>query len=391
MIPLMKNAFIEEYETKQKLAEFILRTDKFSMGEKCFEFESSFAKFLQRSDAVLFNSGGSANLAMMQVLKNLGKLKDGSKIGFSSLTWATNVMPIIQMQMVPVAIDSDKNTINVMTANIVKALETEKLDALFLTNVLGFCGDLPEIKELCQERNILLIEDNCESLGSKIGDILTGNFGEMSSFSFFIAHHMSTIEGGMVVTDDVELAKMLRIVRANGWDRNLSAADQLKIRKENNVSSEFRAKYSFYDLGFNFRPTEITGFLGCEQLKYLQANIDSRNDTFLKLAKVAKANADLIAINCEHMSFVSNFSYPVICKTKDLRDKYVSYFTAAGVEIRPLISGNIQNQPFFGKYVKNRQATPNVDLLDQTGFYFGNYPDLTETDLEVLSSCLMDC
>ena len=388
MIPLMKNAFLNEYETKKALAEFILKTNKFSMGEKCIEFENKFANFHKRKHAVLFNSGGSSNLAMLQTFKNLGRLKDDAKIGFSALTWSTNVMPIIQLGMVPVALDCDPEYINVMSYNLEKYLENNDLDAFFVTNVLGFSGDLHKIKNLCAEKNIILFEDNCESLGSELEGTLTGNFGEMASSSFFVAHHMSTIEGGMVVTDDDELANMLRIVRANGWDRNLKAADQFKLRKDNGITSEFIAKYTFYDLGYNLRPTEITGFIGSYQIEFLTENIKKREENYLKLEAISKENDELVAIKHEHMNVVSSFSCPVICKNSEIRDHYVAQFSGAGIEIRPMIAGNIQKQPFYKKYVDTNEDLPGTDLIHNNGFYFGNYPELTDSDLEVISNCL---
>lgn len=388
MIPLMKNAFLNEYETKKALAEFILKTNKFSMGEKCMEFENKFANFHKRKHAVLFNSGGSSNLAMLQTFKNLGRLKDDAKIGFSALTWSTNVMPIIQLGMVPVALDCDPEYINVMSYNLEKYLENNHLDAFFVTNVLGFSGDLHKIKKLCAEKKIILFEDNCESLGSELEGTLTGNFGEMASSSFFVAHHMSTIEGGMVVTDDDELANMLRIVRANGWDRNLKAADQFKLRKDNGITSEFIAKYTFYDLGYNLRPTEITGFIGSYQIEFLPENIKKREGNYLKLEAISKENDELVAIKHEHMNVVSSFSYPVICKSSEIRDHYVAQFSGAGIEIRPMIAGNIQKQPFYKKYVDTNEDLPGTDLIHNNGFYFGNYPELTDSDLEVISNCL---
>ena len=146
MIPLMKNAFLHEHETKKALADFIMKSDKLSMGEKCAEFEKAFAKKQGRKEAILFNSGGSANLSMLQALKNLGKLKDGDLVGFSALTWSTNVMPIIQMGMKPVAIDCSKDTLNVMSDNVLARIKQTELKALFITNVLGFVGDLDKIK-----------------------------------------------------------------------------------------------------------------------------------------------------------------------------------------------------------------------------------------------------
>ena len=263
MIPLMKNAFLNEHETKKALAEFILKADRLSMDKECARFEEKFSNYQGRKEAILFNSGGSANLAMIQALKNLGKLKAGDKVGFSALTWSTNTMPIIQMGLVPVAVDCEVKFLNVTSKNLLDTLEKTELNAFFLTNVLGFTGDIDNIKKICLERNIILIEDNCESLGTELPEGKAGNFSLGASFSFFVAHHMSTIEGGMVCTDDEEFAEMLRIVRANGWDRNLTAKQQYKWRQKYNIQSEFDAKYTFYDLGFNFRPTEINCFFSC--------------------------------------------------------------------------------------------------------------------------------
>jgi len=235
MIPLMKNAFLNEFETKKALSEFIMQTSKLSMDIECSKFEQKFARYQGRSDAILFNSGGSANLAMLQALKNMGKLKDGDQIGFSALTWSTNTMPILQMGFIPVPLDCEVTTLNVMSANLEDRLSQTTIKALFLTNVLGFTGDVNRIRDICFAKNIILLEDNCESLGTVLPSGKAGNFGLGSSFSFFVAHHMSTIEGGMVCTDDEDFAQMLRIVRANGWDRNLAAHQQHKLRK--NITS----------------------------------------------------------------------------------------------------------------------------------------------------------
>jgi CDP-6-deoxy-D-xylo-4-hexulose-3-dehydrase len=388
MIPLMKNAFLNEFETKKALAEFILRTERLSMDTQCAEFERVFAKKQGRKEGILFNSGGSANLAMLQALKNLGRLKDDDRVGFSALTWSTNTMPIIQMHMVPVPIDCDPATLNVMSENLLERLKQTKLAALFITNVLGFTGDLPAIRKICEQQNIILIEDNCESLGTQLPEGRAGNFGVAATFSFFVAHHMSTIEGGMICTDDVDLAEMLRIVRANGWDRNLTSAQQIKWRKKYEIKGEFEAKYTFYDLGFNFRPTEITGFLGLLQLQYLDDNIKVRQKNYLQLEGIIHKNPDFIALKHEHIQTLSTFALPVICKTAELRAHYLDQFSGAGIEIRPMIAGNMQRQPFYKKYVKETYDLPGTDFLHYNGFYCGNYPELTESDLETISSCL---
>ena len=388
MIPLMKNAFFKEYETRKALSEFILQAGKLSMGERCVEFEKAFAKRQGRAQAVLFNSGGSANLALMQALRNLGILAMGEKVGFSALTWSTNVMPILQMGMTPVPVDCEPSTLNVASGTLADRIRTPGLKALFITNALGFAGDLDAIRAICADSGIVLLEDNCEALGTELPAGRTGNFGLASTFSFFVAHHMSTIEGGMVATDDDELADMLRIVRANGWDRNLSAVKQLKWRKRFNVQNELQAKYTFYDLGFNFRPTEITGFLGTQQMMFLEENIRTREQNHLQIGKIVEGNDDLIPIRRDHISRLSPFALPVLCRDERLKELYLNQFSGAGIEVRPIIAGNIQNQPFYRRYVAERYDLPGTEFVDRCGFYCGNYPELTESDIDVICSCL---
>ncbi|MCA9035290.1 MAG: DegT/DnrJ/EryC1/StrS family aminotransferase [Planctomycetaceae bacterium] len=388
MIPLMKNAFHRELETRRALAEFILEAPRLSMDTECFRFEEAFAAHEGRRDAILFNSGGSANLALMQALKNLGRLEDEDRVGFSALTWATNVMPILQLGMQPVPVDCDPQTLNCMSENLEHRLRTTKLKCFFLTNVLGYCGDLENIRRICEERDIILVEDNCESLGTELHTGRAGGFGVAATFSFYVAHHMSTIEGGMVCTDDEELAEMLRIVRANGWDRNLRASQQMKLRNEFRVKGEFEAKYTFYDLGYNLRPTEITGFLGNLQLQHLDDTVQKRAAIHERLDAAAQQNPDLIGLDRSHIRTLSSFAYPVICRSEAIRDRFVFQFAGAGVEIRPVIAGNMQRQPFYSRYVERLYDLPGAEFLHNNGVYFGVYPELTETDLNVLGGCL---
>ena len=384
----MKNAFLNEQETKEALAKFILQAKQLSMSEQVAAFEEEFAIFQGAKHAILVNSGGSANLAMLQALKNLGRLKDGDKIGFSALTWSTNVMPIIQLGMHPIPIDCDRNTLNTMSRQLKQRLKETKLEALFITNALGFAGDLSNIHEICHENDIILIEDNCEALGTELPAGKTGSFGVMSSFSLFVAHHMSTIEGGIICTNDEEIEEMLRIVRANGWDRNLRAHQQQKWRKKYGINSEFEAKYTFYDLGYNIRPTEITGFLGRYQLKFLKENVVIREKNYLTLESYVQDNPDLIKLDRSHISVLSNFAFPVLCKSPQLKNRYMDQFSGAGVEIRPVIAGNIQKQPFYRKYVSSSCELPDTDFIHACGFYCGNYPELSKIDIETLISCL---
>ena len=389
MIPLMKTTFFDEKNSKKELSEFILEADILSMSVNCRNFEKEFSHYNNSLESVLFNSGGSANLALIQALKNLGRLKDGDKIGFSALTWSTNVMPIIQLGMIPVAIDIDISTLNIMSKNLIDFLKNDSIDALFITNALGFCGDLELINEICADNDIILLEDNCEALGTEINNKKTGTFGVAGTHSFFVAHHMSTIEGGMISTNDEELSNMLKIVRANGWDRNLSTTEQQKLRIEYKIKSDFDSKYTFYDLGFNLRPTEITGFLGLQQIKFLEKNVLKRQENHKIIEQTLLKNNDLIYTSHDHINLLSSFAFPVISRKTSIKSKYSKKFENAGVEIRPIISGNMERQPFFKKYVKNLAGVPNADFIHYNGFYFGNYPELDDFDLEILCKCLI--
>ncbi len=385
MIKLIKTTFYHEQETKKLLGRFIQSADKLSIGRECLKFEEQFASFQGRKHCVFVNSGSSANLALIQALLNLGKIKKGDSVGFSALTWSTNVMPTIQLGLHPIPIDVEMDTLNISSKKLLDSLKTTRIKMLFLTNLLGFCDDIDAIKKVCQEKGIILIEDNCESLGTVYKVKKLGNFGFASTFSFYVGHHMSTIEGGAICTDNDNLDTMLQIVRAHGWDRNLTEEKQLKIRVKHNVNSTFYSRYTFYELGYNLRTTEINGFLGNTQLKYLNEIIRKRENNFLILSKAIYARSDLYhPIRFSHLDVVSNFAVPVICKTKAIRDELVEKCNGK-VEIRPIVGGDMTNQPFFRKNVphfKDIWKYSNARYIHEQGLYFGNNPDLTRKEID---------
>jgi len=383
----MRHTFPDERRSRQALARFILTNRRLSMDGQCRRFELAFARAQGRRESVLFNSGASANLALLQALRNLGRLKAGSRVGFSAVTWSTNVMPIIQMGFVPVPIDCSPRTLNAMSSDVRDRLGQVRLGALFLTNALGFTGDLAAIRDLARRRGLVLLEDNCESLGTVLPQGRAGNFGLAATFSFFVGHHLSTVEGGMAATDDPKLAEMLRIVRANGWDRDLSPSQARHWRRRFRMD-EFKAKYAFYDLGFNLRPTEVTGFLGIRQVAGIADRARLRQENYLKLEAAARANPDLLPLERSHMRLVSSFAFPVVCRTPRLRRLYVERFQRAGIEARPLIAGNIQRQPFYAKYVRRRFPLPGADFLHDRAFYCGNREDLGAAELGRIARCL---
>ncbi|MDU8997259.1 MULTISPECIES: DegT/DnrJ/EryC1/StrS aminotransferase family protein [Streptomyces] len=381
MIKLIKSSFHHESETKRALADFVLRQDVLSMNEQCRAFEEAFAARQECRHAVFVGNGSVANLLLVQTLLNQGRLRRGDRVGVSALTWPTNVMPLIQLGLEPVAIDCELDTLNISPRNL--ETHVSGLRALFLTNVLGFCDDLPALRDLCDDQSVLLLEDNCEALGSSMAGTLLGNFSLASTFSFFVGHHLSTIEGGMICTDDEELHDGLLISRAHGWDRNLAVDRQAGLRAEAGVD-DFHAKYTFYDLASNFRPTEINGFIGNRQIPYWDEIVGARAANFERFQQAMTGNGDVHQYDLTHMDTVSNFAMPVVCRTPELARKYRAEFEAAGVEIRPVIAGDITRQPFYRKYVRDTAERPVARLVHTNGFYFGNNPELTGDELATL-------
>jgi CDP-4-dehydro-6-deoxyglucose reductase, E1 len=386
-IPLIKSTYFNEGVTKKRLAKFITTSEVMSCSKECSLFEKNFSAYQSRKYTVLVNSGSSANLAIIQALINLKRLNIGDTVGFSALTWSTNVMPLIQLGLKPIPIDVELTSLNVSALKLLESLRTHPIKLLFLTNLLGFCDDIDMIREICKIKNIILVEDNCESLGSVYKGVKLGNWGLASTFSFYVGHHMSTIEGGAVCTDDEELATMLKLVRAHGWDRNLSLDKQTEIRKLFHVNSTFYSRYTFYDLGYNLRPTEITGFLGNDQLQYINQIVKIREANFRKLEKIYSMTNKYYPINVEHMDFVSNFAFPIICRTEALRKRLVEK-CANKVEIRPIVGGNMARQPFYIKHMPALKdllgKNSNADLIHTQGLYIGNNPELTDQELDFL-------
>lgn len=382
MIKLIKSTFYNEKETKEKLLSFIQNAQIMSFGPECSKFEEKFAKWQGRKHCVFLNSGSSANLAIIQALINLGKIERGDKVGFSALTWSTNVMPLIQLGLQAVPIDVELDTLNVSSAKLRETLRRHELKMVFLTNLLGFCDDIDEIRRICDEEKILLVEDNCESLGTVYKGKKLGNYGLASTFSFYVGHHMSTIEGGAVCTDNEQLATMLRLVRAHGWDRNLNEKRQTKLRSKHKVNSTFYSRYTFYDLGYNLRPTEINGFIGNTQVPYLDEIVEKRKNTFLEVAaKIYTQTDKFYPLRYNHIDLISNFAFPVVCRSKKIRDELVDKCDGK-IELRPIVGGDMTKQPFFGKYERKFVLNKsNAGLIHEQGLYFGNNPELTDAEI----------
>lgn len=390
MIKLQKSTFFKEKETKESLCEFITKAKILSMGEECRKFELNFAKKQKRNHAVFVNSGSSANLLLIQALLNSGRLKKGDIVGVSALTWATNIMPLIQLGLQPFLVDCEIDSLNVSSKTFSEALDIQpNMKAFFLTNTLGISDDIGNIVRHCADNRIIFFEDNCEALGSVVEGRLLGNFGVASTFSFFVGHHISAIEGGMICVDDEDLYNHLIMARSHGWDRNLSSDARKEIRERYGIN-DFFAKYIFYDLGYNVRPTEINGFLGNNQIKFWDEIVNKRHQNFIRLHMDIEKNNKLVPIRFGHMSLVSSFAIPVILRYFPTVKSYMKKFIDAEVEIRPMIAGNMARQPFYQKYVSNPGNQPNAEFIHKNSFYFGNNPELTIEEIELLSGLLKE-
>lgn len=383
MIPLVRSTFYREAEVRAALAAFILRAEKLSMGTECEAFERSFAEKQGRRHCIMVNSGSSANLALVQALLNLGRIHRGDLAGFSAVTWSTSVMPFLQLGLQAVPLDVELDTLNVSSRTLLDRLAQYPLRVLFLTDLLGWCDDPDRIRAVCDERGILFIEDACESLGTVYQGTRLGNFGLAATFSFYVGHQFSTIEGGAVCTDDDELATMLRIVRAHGWDRNLDRPSQTALREKYRVASTFTSRYTFYDYGFNLRPTEIAGFLGNVGLPFLDEIVRGREDNFRVLAPRIYARTDrYYPLRTDHLEAFSNFAVPVICRSARLHADLVTA-CEGHIEVRPVVGGDMEQQPFFRRYagsIVGRLGRSNAALIHAQGLYFGNFPEMTGAD-----------
>lgn len=387
-ISLIKSTFYNEEETKRSLCNFIMDAKILSMKSECEKFEQNFSHKQGRKYSVYVYNGSCANLLLIQSLINMGRLKLGDKILVSNLTWPTNVMPLIQLGLVPVFLDVEVGNLNVSSEIVKEAYKKDSdVKGLFITNALGFCADIDVIRDFCEEKGILFFEDNCESLGSSYKGQKLGNYGLASTFSFFVGHHISTIEGGMIATDDEELYENLKMARSHGWTRNNSEEFKEKM-KNNNEIDDFYDIYTFYNLAYNVRPTEIHGFLGNTQIQYWDEIVSRREENFKKFNEAIRLNDDLLSLDLEHMEIISNFGMPLIFKNKKLFEKYKQSFIENNIEIRPIIAGNIAKQPFLKgkKYLK--MEIPNSEYIAQHGFYFGNNPEMNDEEINRILSLL---
>ena len=245
-----------------------------TMGKKVKKFEESFAKYIGSKYAIMVNSGSSANLLALSVLSNpsfgSGIIKKGDEIITPATTWVTTVYPIVSIGAKPVFVDIEMGTYNIDTQKIEKAI-TKKTKAIMLVHLLGYPCNMTQIKNIAKKHNLLLIEDTCESHGAEFNGKKVGSFGDLSTFSFFASHHITTMEGGMLVTNNPKIYELGKSIRTFGWTRDLKNKKTLE-KKYSNIDT----RYLFLNMGFNMRPTEIQGAFGIHQIKkldHLESNV----------------------------------------------------------------------------------------------------------------------
>lgn len=372
MISLVNDTI--DREDVEKLIEWLKTFPRLTKGPITKEFEKKWAEWLGTKYAVFVNSGSSANLLMLYALIAADKLKN-NKIVVPGLAWATDLAPVFQFNLHPVLCDINPKTLSVDLDELEKIFIEERPSVLMLVSILGFAPDTPKIKELCDKHDVILLEDNCESLGTRINDTKLGNFGLMSSYSSYFGHHISTIEGGMICTNDKEMYNILLSIRSHGWDRDMEPDVQQQHREKYSID-EFNALYTFYYDGFNVRSTDLQAFIGLQQLNKLDKIIEARHNNFNYLQERI-VNPTWKPIPLEN-SYTSNFCYPVIHLEKH---KLIRVFKANNIEIRPLVCGSMGNQPFY----YNRFGIKDMkicDLVSEYGFYIPNHPGLTTEDLD---------
>ena len=358
----------------KKLISWLETNPRLTKGDLNVKFEKEWSEWLGKKYSVFVNSGSSANLAALYSLLLSGKLRN-NKIIVPAVSWVTTVTPAVQFGMEPIMCECDEDNLGLNIEHLKQIIKEHDPSSIILVHVLGFPNHMNEIVELCKEHDIRLIEDTCESIGSEYEGKKLGTFGDLSTFSFYFGHHMSTIEGGMISTDDEELYHILLSIRSHGWDRDLPKSKQIELREKYNIG-DFRSLYTFYYPGFNLRATDLQAFIGLEQLKKLDFIVKNRNLNYQKYHEGIKNNE--WKINPPKDSFISNFSYPVI--TKNIKE-LVEKLTENNVECRPLICGSINEHPFwYERYGK--QDLPISKKVHEYGLYLPNNHQMTVEEID---------
>lgn len=349
----------------------ILESGNTTMGKDVKYFETEFADYFGSKFAIMANSGSSANLLILAALliKFKNRIRPGMEIIVPAVSWATTYYPVNQCGFTLRFVDVDIDTLCISTESI-KAAINENTFAIFAVNLLGQPAPLQELKNLADDHNLILIEDNCESMGAEIGGKACGTFGLAGSFSTFYSHHINTMEGGMVLTDDEELKDIITSLRAHGWTRELDDTNHIY----NKSGDPWEDKFRFVLPGFNFRPLEISGRIGSIQLKKLEGFLENRrenmnmfNETFGSVPGIKLQSGPGSSSSFGFSMILENFSGVKFSKV-------VSQLQQLGVETRPIVSGNFTKQPVM-KFLNFQlsEKLQNADIVHNSGFFIGNH------------------
>ena len=351
-----------------------------TMGTKVKKFEELFARYIGVKYAIMVNSGSSANLLAFSILSNpsLGekRIKKADEVITPAVTWPTTVYPIINVGAKPVFVDVDLRTYNIDPRKIEGAI-TKKTKAIMPVHLLGYPCDVNEIKKIADRHNLYLIEDSCEAHGAEYHGKKVGSFGIMSTFSFFVSHHITTMEGGMLLTNNKRFYELGKSIRAFGWIRELS--------KKREIAKKYKKidpRYLFINTGYNIRPTEIQGAFGLQQIKKLDHFIKIRTENFNYFRRRFSNYSDFITLPPSEKGYKNAcMLYPitVIEKTKLRKDELVSFLEKNGIETRPVFSGNMVEQPVM-KSVPYRQGSDlrNSEYVMKNSFLIGVHQGINE-------------
>jgi len=382
--PLMENNVTRE--DLDTLIEFLQGNPILTQSENVSEFEREWSEWVGVKYSIFVNSGSSANLISLAALKQV--TGSGGEIIVPPLTWVSDISSVLFCGYNPVFVDINPKTLSVNDEQVIAKL-TENTKAVFLTHAQGFNGLTDRLLSTLTKRNIPLIEDVCESHGAEFNNKKVGSFGWVSNFSFYYAHHMTTIEGGMVCTDNEEVYQICRMLRSHGMVREVTN-DEIK-NSYKNENPELNPEFIFAFPAFNMRNTELGAVLGRNQLKRLDANNEKRRKNFklfLELLDPEKYQTEFNLDGC------CNYAFNLILKKPDLEfcNRVIAELKEHGVEFRrgSAGGGNQLRQPYLRSMVNENEFKkyPVVEHVHFFGFYIGNYPDLPEEKIRALCDIL---
>lgn len=341
----------------------------FTMGKYVQMYEKHFAERFGAKYAVMSNSGSSANLLMMAALLYSGRLNRGDEILVTAVSWSTTYFPISQMGFKIRFADIDLDTLNIDPEALEEAI-TPATKAILLVNLLGNPNEFDRIQKICEEHGLIMLEDNCESMGAEYHGKAAGTFGLIGSFSTYFSHHLCTMEGGVDVTDDEELYHYMLSIRSHGWTRHLP--DDSKIYKK--LNDPFYESFNFIIPGFNVRPLEIEAATGIEQLEKLDAFIDQRRENAVLFKSRIMAETAFRTQRETGMSSWFGFAIVLPEEMKGKRNLFTDALQMNGIEVRPIVAGNFARQKAL-QYLDYSISgeLKNADYVHDNGFFVGNH------------------